>query len=220
MTHDPFQTLSMLGAYSGAATPFGTPYAGAQIPSINPAAIHPLAATLGISSPFAGAGVSQFGQWGYPGAQPYGGINPQQLQQQQQLAQALLAQTLNPQLQGQSPANWQNPQQGIQHNPLLQNPVLQNPYVAAAVMQNPLVQAVLQNPQLAQHLALQQIQSQFAQTGSPYGQIGGGLAPQSWVGQGASYAGGQPFGQVHPLIAQQLAARALHATGISPWAGF
>jgi hypothetical protein len=78
MTHDPFQTLSM--AYSGAVNPFGTLYGGPQIPPINPAAIHPLAATLGMSSLVPGAGISQFGQWGYPGAQTYGGIHPHQLQ--------------------------------------------------------------------------------------------------------------------------------------------
>lgn len=218
MTHDPFQTLSM--AYSGAVNPFGTPYGGPQVSPMHAAAIHPLAATLGMSSLVPGA-IPQFGQWGYPGTQTYGAIHPLQLQQQQQLAQALLAQTVNPQLQGQSPltANWQNPQQGIQNNPVLQNPLLQNPFIAAG-LQNPLIQAVLQNPQLAQHLAWQQFQSQYPQTGSPYGQIGGGLAPQSWVGQGASYGVGHPFGQVHPLVAQQMAARALHATGISPWAGF
>jgi hypothetical protein len=57
-----------------------------------------------------------------------------------------------------------------------------------------------------------QVGSPFAQHGLPYGQIGSPLAPQSWVGQGP--------GQIHPLVAQQLAARAFYSQGISPWVGF
>jgi hypothetical protein len=58
------------------------------------------------------------------------------------------------------------------------------------------------------------------QQGLPYGQIGSPLAPQSWVGQSGQFGGGQPFGQIHPLLAQQLGARAFHTPGIAPWAGF
>ena len=65
-----------------------------------------------------------------------------------------------------------------------------------------------------------QIGSPFGQQGSPYGQIGSPLAPQSWVGQAGPFGGVPAFGQIHPLLAQQLAARAFHAPGISPWTGF
>jgi len=65
-----------------------------------------------------------------------------------------------------------------------------------------------------------QIGSPFIQHSLPYGQIGSPLAPQSWVGQGGQFAGGQGLGQIHPLLAQQLIARAFHSQGISPWVGF
>jgi hypothetical protein len=65
-----------------------------------------------------------------------------------------------------------------------------------------------------------QIGSPFMQHGAPYGQIGSPLAPQSWVGQAGPFAGGQGLGQINPLLAQQLIARALHSPGISPWVGF
>jgi hypothetical protein len=69
---------------------------------------------------------------------------------------------------------------------------------------------------------------QFGQQGSPYGQIGSPLAPQSWVGQGGQFGGIQALGQIHPLVAQQLAQqltqqlgpRAFQVPGISSWAGF
>jgi hypothetical protein len=65
-----------------------------------------------------------------------------------------------------------------------------------------------------------QMGSPFIQHSLPYGQVGSPLAPQSWVGQAGQFAGGQGFGQIHPLLAQQLVARALHSQGISPWVGF
>lgn len=56
------------------------------------------------------------------------------------------------------------------------------------------------------------------QLGQPYGQIGSPLLPQSWIGQGGQFgAGGQGIGQIHPLIAQQLAARAFQSPGMTPW---
>jgi hypothetical protein len=61
-----------------------------------------------------------------------------------------------------------------------------------------------------------QIGSPFAQHGLPYGQFGSPLAPQSWVGQGGPFGGGQ----IHPLLAQQLVARAFHTPGIPSWTGF
>jgi hypothetical protein len=62
--------------------------------------------------------------------------------------------------------------------------------------------------------------SPYGQQGSPYGQIGAQLAPQSWVGQANPFGGSHGFGQIHPLLAQQLAARAFYSQGISPWLGF
>jgi hypothetical protein len=76
------------------------------------------------------------------------------------------------------------------------------------------------SPYTSQGSPYTQTGSPFAQPNLPYGQIGSPLAPQSWVGQAGPFAGGQGFGQIHPLVAQQLAARAFHSQGISPWLGF
>jgi len=69
-----------------------------------------------------------------------------------------------------------------------------------------------------------QIGASFGQQVSPYGQLGSQLAPQSWVGQAGSFGGVQGIGQIHPLVAQQLAqqlgARPFHTPGITPWSGF
>ena len=118
MTYDPFQTYPGLGAYSGMATQFGTPY-------------NPLAFTQGINPTM---GINpQFGQQqGHSGIPGYGGIHPhqlQQLQQLQQLAAILTAQAAAQQWQHQSPyATWQNPLlSGLAQNPQalsgLQNPL-------------------------------------------------------------------------------------------------
>jgi len=122
----------------------------------------------------------------------------------------------------------------VLQNPLLQaalqtpgviGSVLQNPLLMATlqnpVLQNPVLQATLQNP-LLQHTGLHNpIHALTGQVGSPFGQIGQ-LAPQTWVGQpGLLGQGlGQTIGQIHPLIAQQLAVRAaLQASGVTPWMG-
>ncbi len=198
MTHDPFQTYAMLGAYSGVPTlqPFTGqqnygPYAG----GLNPLAqFNPLAQQLQLASILAAQtnpqwqGISPFHTGnigGFQGGIPYG---------------------------------------GFQLHPLaaLQNPLLatlQNPLIAAS-LQNPL-NAGLQNPVL-QHLLAQTMHQSpyqqsgfgatpFGQTGSPFGQTGYPLAPQSWIGQGQT-------GQINPLY-QQLAARAM-TQGINPWAGY
>jgi hypothetical protein len=108
---------------------------------------------------------------------------------------------------------FQNPLLQLQ-NPLLQNPLLQNPLQSA--LQNPLIGAGLQNP-------YQTIPQQA---------FGYPLAPQTMIGAGNPYGGGQqfagqPYGggqvgfgqpQIHPLIAQQIALRSLATAGISPWA--
>ena len=115
MTYDPYQTNPTLGAYYGAATPFGMPYNPlAQIQGFNP--------TMGINP--------QFGQQ----VHGYGGIHPQQLQQlvAALASQAAVQQWQNPYANLQYPllsGLLQNQQTGFLQNPLLQNPVL-NPILA------------------------------------------------------------------------------------------
>jgi len=232
MMHNPFQSYQTdptLGAYAGMANPFSLPYTAMQTSLTNPATFNPLASALGPVG-----GLSQLGQTGYAGIPNYGNIYPQQLQ----LASLLTSQASIPQVFGQGP--WQNPY-------AVQNPWItggmQNPLLTAALQQQPLL-----NPILAQQFGLQPMQpySPYQQIGqgspfgqqvspfgqqsspyaqqqcSPYGQIGLPLAPQSWVGQAGPFGGGQGFGQVHPLLAQQLlaqqlGARGLHSQGITPW---
>lgn len=231
MMHNPFQsyhTDPTLAAYAGITNPFGLPTTALQTAAGNPAALNPLAATLGMISPLAGIG--QLGQTGYPGIPPIYGQNPG--------------------ITGQSPYIGQNP---FVQNPYLQNPYLQNPYGQSQFGQNPLhsvglqnpILSALQNPWLSAILAQQQnpwlnplLTQQHAhqqglfgsQQGSPYGQFGYGqsgygqsgfpLAPQSFLGQGA-FGGTQALGQIHPLAAQQFAQqcalRALQSQGQSPW---
>jgi hypothetical protein len=152
-------------------------------------------------SPYAN---SPWGQQAYGGLQGYNGINPQQLQiaqQLQQLQQLQLAQLLA------SQAATQNP--FAPHNPL--TPIaFQNP-LAAAALQNPLL-AQLGNP-LAHSFGLQQQPSLYGQAG----QSGYPLAPQTMIGQNPLAGTGQGFGQIHPLVAQQLAARSLQTPGIGGW---
>jgi hypothetical protein len=155
-------------------------------------------------------------------AQLLGAQNPLQaaLQQQQLLAQATLQ---NPYTAG----GFQNPlAMGGLQNPYLQqqNPFAQqNPFVQQqhpyAQQQHPYAQ---QNPYLNPILAQQyggllgpQIGGQpYPQFNQPYGQINPTLAPQSWVGQGGQFGGGQ----VHPLV-HHLAARQFSNPGYGQWAG-
>jgi len=188
MTHDPFQTYAMLGGYSGVPTlqPF-TQQTYGQFP----------------------VGLNPFAQQ-QPYAQQQPGISPFQGGQQNPFAGFQQA----------------NPYLGFQQHPLaaLQNPLLaaiQNPLIAAALqnpmLQNPMLQNPMLHPLLAQTIAAQQ--QQYPQTGlggSPFGQTGYPLAPQSWIGQGQGQ--GAQTGQIHPLY-QQLAARAF-TPGINPWAGY
>jgi hypothetical protein len=120
---------------------------------------------------------------------PISGIHPQQLQ----LAQILAARAVAQQLLGVSPftAGLQNPQ-GVTG--------LENPFL------NPLAQ--FQQPQqiYGSNPHAGQFGMQGGHAGLPYLQAAQGLAPQSWVGQPS----------IHPLVAQQLAGRGLHA----PWMGF
>jgi len=193
---------------------------------MNPAAaFNPLAATPGMSSIGAVAGfpqtgfpqtggISQLGQPAYGGLQSQSGISPQQLQ----LASVLASQAAIPQLLGVPPIA------AAFNNPVL-HAVLQNPVLAAA-LQNQLTVALQQIAQQAGSQYGPQAGSPFGQQpGSPWGQqqqigspFGQGLplAPQSWVGQNGILGGGQPFGQVHPLLAQ-LNARQFQSPGVSPW---
>jgi hypothetical protein len=237
MMHNPFQSYQTdptLGAYAGLANPFSLPYTAMQTSLTNPATFNPLSSALGQVG-----GLSQLGQTGYAGIPNYGNIHPQQLQ----LASLLTSQASIPQVFGQSP--WQNPYAvqspwitgGLQ-NPLLtaalQQPLL-NPILAQQFGLQPMqpyspYQQIGQGTPFGQQvspfgqqgLPFGQQSSPYAQQGSPYGQIGVPLAPQSWVGQAGAFGGGQGFGQIHPLLAQQLfaqqlAARALHSQGITPW---
>jgi hypothetical protein len=243
MMHNPFQSYQTdptLGAYAGMANPFSLPYTAMQTSVTNPATFNPLASALGVG------GLSQLGQTGYAGIPNYGNIHPQQLQ----LASLLTSQGSIPQVFGQSP--WQNPYAvqnpwitgGLQ-NPLLtaalQQPLL-NPILAQQFGLQPMqpyspYQQIGQGSPFGQQglpfgqqgspygqigLPFGQQSSPYAQQGSPYGQIGLPLAPQSWVGQAGPFGGGQGFGQIHPLLAQQLlaqqlGARGLHSQGITPW---
>src|SRR3989442_10718286 len=104
MTYDPYQIHSAMGAFPGVTNPFQSPYT-----ALNPLAVfNPLAPYLSIAG---------------------GGINPQQLQQQLQLAQILAARAGLPQLLAASP--WTS---------------FVNPLLAAAVLQNPLAATGLENP--------------------------------------------------------------------------
>ena len=209
MTYDPYQIHSAMGAFPGATTPFQSPYT-----ALNPLAVfNPLAAAY---PPIAG-----------------GGINPQQLQQQLQLAQILAARAGLPQLLAASP--WTS-----FVNPLLAAAVLQNP-LAATGLENPFVNPLVHPlaahsqvgtqpypfyPQIVQiptqygQIPPQfgQIPTQFGQIQPQFGQIGPMLAPQSWVGQHGLY-GNPALGPVHPLVSQ-LAGRGFHGAGISPWTGY
>jgi hypothetical protein len=194
MTYDPFQNYSQVGQYYGMPAPISLQYATPQTSAMNPAAAqNPFAANFGIPqlSPnvSVNTGFPQIGQPVYQGI-PQGGINPQQ--QQLQLAAAI------PQLFGASP--WAI--------------ALQNQLLAAA-LHNPMLSGGLQNPSLnavspfgQQTGWQQQPHSPFQQNISPFGQGGFPLAPQSWVGQGGQFGGGQAFGQqIHPLLLAQLNAR-------------
>jgi hypothetical protein len=117
------------------------------------------------------------------------------------LAQGLLQ---NPWLQSQLIQSQliQNPLLAALHSPLLQNPVLQNPLLTAG-LQNP-YQTIPQQP-FGYPLAPQTLIG----ASNPYG-IG-----QPFTGQ--PFAGSQTFGQIHPLVAQQIALRSLATAGMSPW---
>jgi hypothetical protein len=179
MTHDPFQNYATLGSYYGMPAPLGLQYPSLQTSAINPATtVNPL---LGLS-PMAQAGATpQVGPSPYGVSPGQGFISPQQLQ----LASLLASQV-----------------------------GFQNPALAASLLSNPLIAASLHSQALgsygAPQFGLQQpsLYPQIGQMGSPFGQIGYPLAPQSWIGQG--------FGPVHALQSQ-LIPRPFQAQGLSPW---
>jgi hypothetical protein len=148
---------------------------GLQYPSPQPSAINPIVAALN-----AILGLSPMAQGaGIPqaGPSPYG-MNPIQ--------------------------SFINPQQ-LQQVSLL---ALQNPLLAASLLSNPLIAAGLHSQAPGPYGVPQagfQSPSPYThgQMGSPFGQIGFPLAPQSWIGQG----GLQP----------QLIPRPFQAQGPSPW---
>ena len=179
MTHDPFQNYATLGSYYGMPAPIGLQYPSLQTSAINPAtAINPL------------LGLSPMAQGGFPqvGPSPYGpnpGHPSLANQQQLQLASLLASQV-----------------------------GFQNPVLAASLLSNPLIAASLHAQALGSYgvpqFGLQQpsLYPQIGPMGSPFGQIGYPLAPQSWIGQG--------FGPVHALQSQ-LIPRPFQAPGLSPW---
>jgi len=200
--HDPFQNYASLGSYYGIPTP-GLPYLAAlQASGINPATtLNPLAATLGLPSIPQMGGIPQPGYGQQPWQQqPYG---QQQLYGQQPFGQNLGQGFIGPQLQLASALS----SLGLQH-PLLAS-LLSNPLIAAGLHQSALGSYI--GPQLGL-----QPNSQMGQIGSQFGQAPPPLAPQSWVGQGGMFGGGQGFGAIHPLLSQ-LAARPFQAQGFSPW---
>jgi len=202
--HDPFQNYASSGSYYGMPTPIGMLYLAAlQASGINPAtALNPLAATMGLPSIPQMGGIPQTGQQGY-GQQPW----QQQPWQQQPWQQQPFGQNpgqsfIGPHLQLASALS----SLGLQH-PLLAS-LLSNPLIAAGLHQSALGSY---GPQLGL-----QPNSQMGQIGPQFGQAPYPLAPQSWVGQGGIFGGGQGFGAIHPLLSQ-LAARPFQAQGFSPW---
>lgn len=177
---------TILGSYYGAPVPIGL-----QNPAINPvAALNPL---VGLS-PMAQAGgiPQQLGQSPYGQNPAQGLISPQQQLQQLQLASLLAS-------------------QAVAQNPLLIS-LLSNPLIAASLH----AQALGSNggPQLG--VQTPAFYPQVGQMGSPFGQVGYPLAPQSWIGQAGHFGGGQGFGQVHPFQSQ-VSPRPFQAQGFSPW---
>jgi len=182
MMHDPFQNYATLGQHYGMQAPIGLQYPQIQNPAINPlATLNPL---LGLAQLAQTGGIPQFGQSIYGQVPTQGFVNPQQLQ----LAQL------------------------VANNPLVAASLLSNPLVAASLHAQSFGQQ--QYPQLGQQQYPQlgqqqypQLGQQIGQPGSPFGQIGYPLAPQSWIGQGVGQFGvGQGFGQ-----------RPFQGQGFSPW---
>ncbi|HTM52054.1 MAG TPA: hypothetical protein VL285_25340 [Bryobacteraceae bacterium] len=189
--HDPFQAY---GSHYGMQTPIGMQPPSLQYPGINPA-VNPL------------LGLTQLGQTGgIPQTSPYGQnvgqgfIHPQQLQLATLLAQALF------------------------QNPVLAS-LLSNPLLAASVHSQALGSQVAPQggwqqpfyPQPGQYPQMYQMGSPFGQIGSPLGQAAYPLAPQSWIGQGGPFGGGQGYGPMHSLQSPMGQRPFQGQQGYSPW---
>jgi len=158
---------------------------------------------------------------------PFGQQYPQ-IQNPLLLGLAQLAQTGGiPQQFGQS-IYGQNPGQGFVNQQQLQlaQLVANNPLLAASLLNNPLVAATLHSQSFGgNQFGMQQQYPQIGQMGSPFGQIGYPLAPQSWIGQGGGQFGigqgggqfgiGQGGGQFG--IGQGFGQRPFQPQGLSPW---
>jgi hypothetical protein len=198
MNYDPFQTYNTLGQLYGAQSAMGFQHP-AQLSGINP--------LLGLAQ----AGIQQTGQSQFGQNPQQGFINPQQLQLASLLAtnpllavsllnNPLLAATLHSQqagLFGGSPFGQQQyPQFGQQQYP--QFGQQQHPQFGQQQQYPHFGQQ--QHPQFGQQQQYPQFGQQLGHMGSPFGQIGYPLAPQSWIGQGGQF-GQRPF----------------QGQGLSPW---
>jgi len=125
-----------------------------------------------------------------------------------QLAQSGGIPQMGQSMYGQNPLqSFVNPQQQLQQLQLAQL-VANNPLLAASLLSNPMVAASLHS----QPFGNQQFGQQHPQIGSPFGQIGYPLAPQSWIGQGGGQFGASQFG-----MGQGFGQRPFQAQGFSPW---
>jgi hypothetical protein len=191
--HDPFQAYS---SQYGMQAPIGIQPPSLQYPGINPATLNPL---LGLAQPGQTGGIPQVSPYGQNPGQGF--IHPQQLQ----LA-ALLA------------------SQAIFQNPVLAS-LLSNPLVAASLHSQALGSPGVPQggwqqqfyPQPGQYPQVYQMGSPFGQTGLPFGQAAYPLAPQSWIGQGGPFGGGQGFGPIHSLQSQMGQRPFQGQQGYSPW---
>ncbi|HWD98827.1 MAG TPA: hypothetical protein VG345_07310 [Bryobacteraceae bacterium] len=166
--HDPQQTLSSYTAFAGAANPFSPGPIGFYPTTWHPGAVNPLAAIAqtGVGNPFAQQ--NPFGM-----QQGYGSIpNYAAAQQLQQLASILAA------------------QQGLQQQQPFGIPAQGNPMQHQQAAQNQIVAAILQNPVLAQQLALQAVAQQYGQQ-----QIGQNPYGQNWGMPQIGQQSGPQFGQ-------------------------
>lgn len=232
MMHNPFQSYQndpTLGAYTGFASPFGLPFTPMQASGINPA-LNPLAAIQGLSS-YASAGSPQLGQQGVPN---YVGLNPLQAPvlsnpwvtaglQNPLLTAALQNPWFAIALQNQFIPSAGLPF-GLQPNAPYQQSVAFGQHQPPFGQISPFAQQISPYGQQGQPYGQQGVPYPqqglpYGQPGSPYGQFGSPLPPQTWVGQGGPFGGGQQYGQIHPLLAQ-LGARQFLTPGISPWTGF
>jgi hypothetical protein len=171
VTFDPFHVYSAYGMHPGITTPLQTPYA----------AMNPLLGQQGWGQP--GFVQQGLGQQGYPVPTQQGYPVPTQ-----QGYNPLLAQ------QGYNPWLLQIGA-GVQQPSVNPQQVLAQVLAAQAIA--PQLLALAQHPGIAQQLYGLNPQIGYAGSpfgaGSPYGQIGPQLLPQTWIGQGAGACGVRGF---------------------------